>query len=230
MLRTAIYVKLSLKRLSLLLIALSMQTTIRITQIQVSAVLYPLTQLFADDFLVASTNKTKKVRNWRPRAIRLKNLFALGIFLALIVAAISILYSFSSGSRLHQKAFTYEADLSRFGLRTSTFVPFSIAPNVVSIIIFLWWDQLDMTFRLLQPYISMSRSPTPFSCGAGLTYRSKSWVGAAIKATRHRHWVLFFVAVGSRQYVRSSSDRFHVSTLRMEAGKCHQLRHPQQNP
>ncbi|KAF1939981.1 hypothetical protein EJ02DRAFT_504445 [Clathrospora elynae] len=78
-----------------------------------------------------------------------------------------------------------------------TFAPISIAPTVVSIVIGLWWDQLDMTFRILQPYISMSRGPTSISAGAGLTYRSKSWVGAAFKAARYRHWVLFMVTVGS---------------------------------
>jgi hypothetical protein len=43
----------------------------------------------------------------------------------------------------------------------------------------------------------MSQGPTPVSTGAGLTYKSKTWVGAAFKAARFRHWVLFMVAVGS---------------------------------
>lgn len=54
-----------------------------------------------------------------------------------------------------------------------------------------------MTFRILQPYIAMSRAPTPIKSGAGLTYRSKTWMGAAFKAAKHRHWVLFLVALGS---------------------------------
>lgn len=127
----------------------------------------------------------------------MKCLFALGIFLALILTALLVLNVFSSRSQLSQKAFTYQADVSKFGLSFSTFAPISIAPTLLSVIITLWWDQLDMTFRLLQPYISMSRGPTPIRSGAGLTYRSKTWIGAAVKAGVHRHWVLFFVAIGS---------------------------------
>lgn len=108
-----------------------------------------------------------------------------------------VLNTFSIRSDLYQKAFTYEADLSRFGLSISSFAPISIAPTVVSIAITLWWDQLDMTFRILQPYIAMSREPTSMRSGAGLTYRSKTWIGAAAKAAGHRHWMLFAVTLGS---------------------------------
>lgn len=54
-----------------------------------------------------------------------------------------------------------------------------------------------MTWRILQPFISMSRGPTPINGGAGLTYRSKSWIGAAVKSGRQRHWVLFMITLGS---------------------------------
>ncbi|OAG04039.1 uncharacterized protein CC84DRAFT_1149876 [Paraphaeosphaeria sporulosa] len=120
-----------------------------------------------------------------------------GIFLGMILTALLLMNSFSVKSELYQKAFTYETDLSRFGLSISSFAPISIAPTVISIVITLWWDQLDMTFRVLQPYIAMSRAPTSMKSGAGLTYRSKTWMGAAMKAARHRHWVLFLVALGS---------------------------------
>jgi hypothetical protein len=152
----------------------------------------------ADYCLIAlKTKKSKQRRDWRPRAIQFKTLFALGAFLATILAALLVLQAFSVRSRLSQKAFIYEADISKYGLSFSTFAPISIVPTVISIAITLWWDQLDMTFRLLQPYISMSRSPTTMSSGAGLSYRSKTWIGAAVKAARNRHWILFTVAVGS---------------------------------
>ncbi|KAF2437904.1 hypothetical protein P171DRAFT_477814 [Karstenula rhodostoma CBS 690.94] len=144
-----------------------------------------------------AAHKTGGTRDWRPRALRLKNLFTLGTFLGMILTALLIMNTFSAKSGLYQKAFTYEADLSRFGLSISSFAPISIAPTVISIAITLWWDQLDMTFRVLQPYITMSRAPTSMRSGAGLTYRSKTWMGAAVKAARHRHWVLFLVALGS---------------------------------
>lgn len=110
--------------------------------------------------------------------------------------AVLILNTFATSSKLYQKAFIYETDLSRFGLKISTFAPISIAPAVISIAITLWWDQVDATFRLLQPYIAM-KEPTPIYRGAGLTYRSKTWFGAAMKAAKHRHWLLFMVAMGS---------------------------------
>lgn len=147
--------------------------------------------------VVAPIGKSGKKSNWRPRVLRLKYLFALGAFLALVVAALLVLITFSSRSQLYQKAFVYQADLTKFGLGISAFAPISIAPTTISILISLWWDQIDMTFRLLQPYITMSQSPSPVFSSSGLTYRSKTWIGAAIKAARHRHWLLCFVAIGS---------------------------------
>ncbi|KAF1980047.1 hypothetical protein BU23DRAFT_624942 [Bimuria novae-zelandiae CBS 107.79] len=111
--------------------------------------------------------------------------------------AVLLLHTFATGSKLYQKAFTYETDLSNFGLSLSSFAPISIAPAAISIVITLWWDQIDATFRLLQPYIAMSQEPTPMHRGAGLTHRSKTWFSAAVKAAKHRHWILFMVAIGS---------------------------------
>jgi hypothetical protein len=122
----------------------------------------------------------------------LRNLFALCSFLLLVLATVLILNTFATSSKL----FVYETDLSRFGLKISTFTPISIAPAIISVAITLWWDQVDATFRLLQPYIAM-KEPTPIYRGAGLTYRSKTWFGAAIKAAKHQHWLLFMVAMGS---------------------------------
>ncbi|USP74676.1 hypothetical protein yc1106_01950 [Curvularia clavata] len=138
-----------------------------------------------------------KFKRWQPTALRLRTLFALFGFLACVLIAVMVLNAFSTQSRLSQQAFIYEADISKLGLSFSTFAPISIAPTVISIIIGLWWDQLDSTFRILQPYIAMSRGPTPIRNGAGLTYRSKTWIGAAIKAASNKHWILFMVALGS---------------------------------
>ncbi|KAH7062854.1 hypothetical protein BKA63DRAFT_497254 [Paraphoma chrysanthemicola] len=141
--------------------------------------------------------KVKPRRDWRPTVIHIRMLLALGLFLALVLIAVLVLNAFSARSQLSQLAFIYEADISNFGLSFSTFAPISIAPTVVSIIVGLWWDQLDMTWRVLQPFIAMSRGPTAISTGAGLTYRSKSWMGAAVKAGRNKHWALLLVAIGS---------------------------------
>jgi hypothetical protein len=129
--------------------------------------------------------------------IHVRMLLLLGVFLAIVLVAVLILNAFSARSQLSQRAFIFEADVSKLRLSFSTFAPISIGPTLISIIVGLWWDQLDSTFRVLQPFISMSRGPTPINTGAGLTYRSKSWAGAAMKAGRNKHWVLFMIAVGS---------------------------------
>ncbi|KAH7119731.1 hypothetical protein B0J11DRAFT_68808 [Dendryphion nanum] len=146
---------------------------------------------------VPTNTKPRAKRDWKPAFIHLRALIALGLFLLLVLVAVLVLNAFSAEDRLSQLAFIYEADVSRLGLSFKTFAPISIAPAFISVIIGLWWDQLDMSFRILQPYISMSRSPTPINSGAGLTYRSKTWIGAAIKAARHQHWVLFSITLGS---------------------------------
>lgn len=140
-------------------------------------------------------------------------LFALGIFLILVLAAILALDVLSTQSRLSQLAFVYEADVSKLRLSFSTFAPISIAPTVISVLIGLWWDQLDSTLRVLQPYISMSRRPTSIAKGAGLTYRSKTWIGAAIKAARNKHFVLFTIALGSVLCQICTSNSYHRSSL-----------------
>jgi hypothetical protein len=162
-----------------------------------SSPLFYLRKHRANLYIGTPSSNSGKKRDWRPRVIRLKSLFALCGFLLLITAAIVVLYTFSTSSKLYQKVFTYDTDLSKFGLSISSFAPISIAPAVISIVITLWWDQIDATFRLLQPYIAMSQKSTPIRSGAGLTYRSKTWFGAAVKAARHRHWILFMVAIGS---------------------------------
>jgi hypothetical protein len=124
-------------------------------------------------------------------------LLALSTLLALVLIAVLILNTFSGRSQLSQLAFIYEVDVSKLRLSFSTFAPISIAPTAISIAVGLWWNQLDSTFRILQPFISMSQGPTAICAGAGLTYTSKSWVGAVIKSGRKKHWVLLMISLGS---------------------------------
>jgi hypothetical protein len=141
--------------------------------------------------------KVKAKRNWRPHVIYVRTLIALGVLLTLVLVVVLILNALTGRAQLSQLAWIYEADISQLRLSFSSFAPICIAPTVVSIVVSLWWDQLDMAFRILQPFISMSQGPTSITKGAGLTYRSKSWAGAAIKAGRNKHWVLLMIAIGS---------------------------------
>ncbi|KAF2850524.1 hypothetical protein T440DRAFT_479216 [Plenodomus tracheiphilus IPT5] len=160
--------------------------------------------LTANESLIKGTTEfalvspgVKMKNDWRPRVIQIRMLLGLCLLLAAIMSVILVLNAFSIQSRLSQTAFVYEVDISKLGASFSTFAPISIAPTITSITIGLWWDQLDSTFRVLQPYISMARGPTPIYAGAGLTYRSKSWVGAAIKAARFKHWTLLMITLGT---------------------------------
>jgi hypothetical protein len=141
--------------------------------------------------------KVAEKPSWRPRVIHVRMLLILGLLLTVVMVAILVLNAFSARAQLSQAAFIYEANVSKLGLSFSTFAPISVAPTVISIVVGLWWDQLDSTWRMLQPFISMSRGPVPIRDGAGLTYRSKSWVGAAVKSGRQKHWMLFMIAIGS---------------------------------
>ena len=124
-------------------------------------------------------------------------LLALIILLTAVLVGLVTMNAFSTRSYLSAPALVYVADISKLGIDFTTFAPISIVATLISIVIGLWWDQLDMTLRLLQPYIAMSKQPTPIRKGAGLTYRSKTWAGAAFKAARNRHWLLFVTNMGS---------------------------------
>jgi hypothetical protein len=180
--RKSISIQLCKERsISLQTIVLSKQVMIRVGQIHNAIPTLLLMQHEGTPF------KVKAKRNWRPRVIHARMLTTLGVLLTIILVAVLVLNAFSGRAQLSQVAWIYEADISRLGLSFSSFAPISIAPTVISIMVSLWWDQLDMAFRILQPFISMSHGPTSINRGAGLTYRSKSWVGAATKAGRNKH-------------------------------------------
>lgn len=64
----------------------------------------------------------------------------------------------------------------------------------------------------------MSQGPTSVRNRAGLTYRSKTWIGAAFKAARNWHWMLFVIALGSvlcqvRKCTIPISGNFQLSAM-----------------
>jgi hypothetical protein len=133
--------------------------------------------------------------DWRPSHLRLRSLTILLLFIVAIIVAIVVLYHFSQMSKLFRTLFVYQKTVHFLG--TSRFAPFSIIPTVLGIFLSLWWDNLDKTFRRLQPYLSMSRQATTFKQGVGLSYQSSYLAWASGKAARNGHWTLFLVTVGS---------------------------------
>jgi hypothetical protein len=134
---------------------------------------------------------------WRPWVIRLRGLMGLIICLICLIVGLAVLKLFADRQELYRTAFVYQASFSIFNTRISTIAPYSIVPTVLAVAIGLWWDSLDWSFRLLQPYVSMANSSPRLQKGAGQSYRTSYWFWAAIKAFRNKHWILFIVTLGS---------------------------------
>ncbi|KAF2122407.1 hypothetical protein BDV96DRAFT_594294 [Lophiotrema nucula] len=139
--------------------------------------------------------KTKM--DWRPAAMHLKTLTGLFIFLLCLIVGLAVLDHFAGLSKLYQTAFVYEANIPIFNKSISTIAPYSIVPTILAVLVGLWWDSLDKHFRLLQPYLSMSKKTPSLAKGAGLQYQTSYWVWAAFRAARNKHWLLLIVTFGS---------------------------------
>jgi hypothetical protein len=133
----------------------------------------------------------------RPWLTRLRVMLSLLSYLLLLVVALAILYHFATKSLLYQTAFVYQTSLPAFNKRFSTIAPYSIVPTLLAVCVGLWWDALDKSFRSMQPYLTMSQRPTRLADGVCVSYHSSYWAWAAVKAARHKHWVLFAITLGS---------------------------------
>jgi hypothetical protein len=81
--------------------------------------------------------------------------------------------------------------------RLGSFAPFSILPTLFAVALGLWWDGIDKNFRILQPFVSMSRAPTKGSKGIYLSYQSSYWLWACAKAASNKHWLLTITTLGT---------------------------------
>jgi hypothetical protein len=110
--------------------------------------------------------------------------------------AIIVLNRFANRSRLYQSVFTHQTNMALLG-RLGSFAPFSILPTLFAVVLGLWWDGIDNTFRNLQPFVSMSRAPTKASKGIYLSYQSSYWLWASVKAASNKHWLLTITTLGT---------------------------------
>jgi len=120
----------------------------------------------------------------------------LALYIAALIIAVAVVYTFSNRSALEGGLFTYRIDLNALG-HLGTFTPFSIIPTTLAVLLGLWWNGLDSTFRTIQPYITMSKSPTQIPRGAYVSYQSSYWLWATGKASKNRHWLLALVTLGT---------------------------------
>ncbi|KAF2828273.1 hypothetical protein CC86DRAFT_405278 [Ophiobolus disseminans] len=132
---------------------------------------------------------------WKPTPLRLWNISLIFVYIAALLIAVSILYHFAVQNRLYKTAFVYEATVR--WLQSATFAPYSIIPTLMAIGVGLWWDTIDKTLRRLQPFLSMSKTPTPIDNGAGLSYQSSYVTWTASKALSRKHWLLAMITTGS---------------------------------
>lgn len=142
-------------------------------------------------------HSSEQSKNGTPHWLRLPALLGLVTVLFAVAIGIAVLYHFAETAGLYQMAFVYEIKLSFLSNGISSVAPFSMIPTIIATGIGLWWSVLDENFRLLQPFIAMSRDNPSFSQGVGLSYQSSFWLWACIKAVLNKHWLLSMLTLGS---------------------------------
>ncbi|OAL51376.1 hypothetical protein IQ07DRAFT_631254 [Pyrenochaeta sp. DS3sAY3a] len=137
-----------------------------------------------------------KIISVKSKTLRRRTLLGLATFMTAQIIAIAVLYKQAGSTGLHRSAFTYNIKVEMLG-RYGSFSPFAIVPTVVAIALALWWDVMDKTFRLLQPYQALTASPTRPSSGIAVSYRTSYWLWASSKAAFKKHWLLAIVTSGT---------------------------------
>jgi hypothetical protein len=157
---------------------------------------------------------------WKPTSLRLWNLVLVLLYIIAILVAVSVLYHFAVRNKLYKTAFVYRATIHM--LQSAKFAPYSILPTLLAVGVELVWDSIESTIRRLQPYLSMTKKPTPIKDGSGLSYQSSYLAWSALKALKHKHWLLAMISTGSVvcKICKSSEDIYHVSCLHMKSGCC----------
>lgn len=127
---------------------------------------------------------------------RLGGLLLLSLLTA-VFATILVLFVLAHTAGLYQSAFTYESSLLPSQSDLFTFAPYSIVPTLLAVIVALWWDNLDETFRRLQPYVTMAQKALPATPIVGLSYLATHPIGSVAKALRSGHWLVALVSAGA---------------------------------
>jgi hypothetical protein len=81
------------------------------------------------------------------------------------------------------------------GRSLTALAPYSIIPTLIAIGIKLYWASMEGDFRRLQPYVAMTRKPTPYLRGASYFNIPLLWTVG--KAALSRDFLLSAVAAGA---------------------------------
>jgi hypothetical protein len=136
-------------------------------------------------------------REQAPVVLWLWSQIALVLCLAAFLAGVIILYDLAKKGQIYEAFFTYQASIRIFHQTLPTVAPFFIIPTLLAVCIGLWWTTLESTLRRMQPYLSMTKAPTAFSKGIGLSYQSTYLVWTAVRSAINKHWLLCLVALGA---------------------------------
>jgi hypothetical protein len=154
--------------------------------------------LHSGELIKPADHPKPRIRNhedWRPFTVgRLGGLLLLVLFSS-IFAVILVLFILSHTTGLYQSAFTYETQFSSSEILT--FAPYSIVPTLLAVGVVLWWENIDDTFRRLQPYVSMAQKAVPISPVIGLSYLNTLSIGSVVRALANKHWLVALVSFGA---------------------------------
>jgi hypothetical protein len=119
------------------------------------------------------------------------------MFLALIIGALVAVYRISEGPGLSQSAFVYSENISVGGRLITSFAPYSIIPTLIAVLVKLWWEVVEETFRRLTPFLAMVQGPRKPSDGAALSYITTPILWVTFVAAKKKHWLLALVTFGA---------------------------------
>ena len=145
---------------------------------------------------------------------RRRTFLGLLIFLIFLMVALTVLHDYDDGFGLYASIFTYRVDLG--GTQTlGSFSPFSLVPTICAVILALWWEAIDKSFRSFQPFVAMSQKPRKISRALNLSYSPSIWLLDTMKAAYNKHWILALVTFGSfLTQIRTSPTALFLRNLR----------------
>jgi len=151
-----------------------------------------------DKFLTLLTESVPQDKTKDPRPIVFQDWtgMILGLFLVVLTAVITTLYTVSSTAGLREAPFVYRMTLN-FMQETTTLAPYKILPTLLALSVKLWFGAVGDTLKLLQPYMSMVNGPVPTTKSVLAEYVNTPLAVATTKAVNNAHWTLALVGLGA---------------------------------
>ncbi|KAI4716309.1 hypothetical protein E4T48_07491, partial [Aureobasidium sp. EXF-10727] len=143
-----------------------------------------------------STLSETKMIDPRPGFIRVWMGGLILLVLLALIAVLVVLYKISRAGGLHQTALLDQLNVNILELST-TLTPYSIIPTLLAVGIKLWFRAIAETFKRLQPFVVMAKSPETPSNSISAEYANTPIALVSIKALKHSHWLLALIGAGA---------------------------------